>query len=1418
MSILSFRNQVLSISLLCSISLSAQVTMKIDATKRGPAISPYQYGLFFEEINHAGDGGLYAESVRNRSFEDATTPEYWSTTGGGETYALITDSLLNTAQKQALRLTISTASETNLKGIANTGYWGMNFIQDSTYTLSFWAKGSNTGFTGHLFAQLQSSDGSQVYGQATVNGEVSTDKWTRLTATVKATGTVGNGRLAILTSHTGQLFLDVVSLFPYTWKGRANGLRPDLAQLLADTHPRFMRFPGGCYVEGKGSYDNAFQWKRTIGPIETRPGHENNNWGYRSSDGLGFDEYLQLCQDLGAAPLFVVNVGLGHDYTIPVDDIDSLIQNTLDAIEYANGDSTTTWGARRIANGHRDPYGLKFVEIGNENYQVNSSQQSEDYAERYHLFSTAIKAKYPDIITIGNVEAWGTDNPSWRNDHPVDLVDEHYYRSYSWMRNNYGKYDRYSRAIKVYNGEYAANSSGTYGTYGDMNSALGEAVYMLGMERNSDVCRMASFAPIFMNAHDPTWTYDMIHYNASRHFCTPSYYVQKLLSQNLGKQNLLWTESGNYATDSTKVGFGSWNTEVSFDDFNVTDSAGNLLSADDFSGNDSLWTDGTGTWSITGGVKTQSLSAENCTSVNKTILTAPHYIYHVKARKDGGNEGFLLIFKYQDANNYAWWNIGGWGNTKHGIEVCSNGTKSTLASTSGSITTGTWYNLTVEVDCDTVKCYIDGTLSLQAVLPAEKILYQSAQIDEDNGLLYLKVVNPGATGKQLTLNLANLSALSGSVIRYAAQNGTDENTMDTPQHVIPSDEETLPDISHLQIPPYSLNIFKLKVSDIAPEQDSEITAYQEEDADKYGYLYAHMNASKEITNYALSKYGTYFTDLLGSGEVFDTKAFTTTGGMRDAYVMRTQNGKFILAGTDMTSALGWSSNHIIDLMLSNDLVHWDKEIKIDLESDENLKALGIDSADSLTAAWAPEVIYDPVSQKYMVYYAVGFPDRHRIYYSLVSEDLSEVSKPKLLFDPGYDVIDADIVYNALDSQYVMTYKWEGKFHLYQATARQLVPTDVTTGTCQWTVNPNFDIYEDGLGIEAPSVFRPIGSKSWRIAWMRYGGTKAYRIADLDKHCENPTNATTLQGDVEPQHGSFLKLTETEFNYLKTWEAVKTLLPTAQVYFKASQSDSIGQAITLAEAALSESGSFAEEVEAMNRALNALQTVTENYKTYLLLEAEKGHAVDMTLFLVNPQFTDGSSGWTTSSAFTQADGNVAEFWNTSFNFYQVLTDLPNGEYEVGVQSFYRAGTIDNAYAAHTAGTEKLYAQLYANADTVSIVSLYSSDAYTYDPYTYPDNVTEANTAFNTDGQYHNTVKVTLKDGTLKLGICSTGFINSHWCCFDNFTLNYLGNTSGIIQVNLPHPKDTESIYDLQGRHILGTPVHGVYIKGGKKILY
>ena len=1406
-------------------AVQAQVTMTIDATQRGPQIGDHHYGLFFEEINHAGEGGLYAELVKNRNFAEGL--EGWTAYGGAE-LALTTNQLLNAAQANALDINTTGATASNMKGAANTGFWGMNVVKDSTYHLSFYAKG-NASYTDKVFARLLSNDGKTVIGEAKAEGTITPNTWNKLTATIKATGSDKKGQLLLLTGTSGHLYVDVVSLFPYTWKNRKNGLRPDLAQLLADTKPSFLRFPGGCYVEGSGSYDQTFQWKKTIGPIEERPGHPNNNWGYWSSDGLGFDEYLQMCEDLGAAPLFVVNVGLGHGYTFTLEETEALVQDALDAIEYANGDASTTWGAKRVANGHAEPYNLKFIEIGNENYQADANAQSQQYAERYYMFYKAIKEKYPDIITIANVEAWGTDNPSWRNEYPVEIVDEHYYRSHAWMRSNYNKYDYYPRGIKVYNGEYAANAADTYGKYGNMNSALGEAVYMMGMERNSDVCVMASFAPIFTHESNPLWAYDMIHFNSSDNFVTPSYYVQQMMSQNLGKQNLLWTESGNKVTASNdvQVGLGTWQTQVVYDNVEITDLQGNTIAKEDFADGLGQMTPVNGTWAVSDGELVQSATGDNCTAYLNTTITGGQYIYKVRAKKTGGNEGFLIMFNRTGTQDYTWWNLGGWGNTKHGVENCVGGGKTTVATASGSIELDRWYDIEIKVDGSEVTCSLDGKQIHQFTLPIDRALYQSVQIDEQSGELILKVANPNASEQQLNLNVKGMTLGDAKLIRLSSPDGTAENTMDNPDNVKPVEETVAASqLGSITIPAYSLNIYRIKVSDVAADATEVCKAYEEEDTGKYGYLYAHMHTTREITCFALSQNGNYWRDLFDSGEVFDTKKYTTTGGMRDAYVCRSQKGNFLLAGTDMTSSLGWTSNHRMTFMRSNDLVHWDKMVSIDLESEENLKALGLSSADDMTAAWAPQIIFDPVTQKYMAYYSVGFPDRHRIYYSLFDEDLTGWTEPRVLFDPGFDVIDADIVWNDVDQRYQMVFKREGDRALSMAAATTLVPSgDKTTGLCQWTLVDGFGIDEPGQSIEAPSQFRYIGRKTWKLCYQKYSGGYNYRIMDMDEHGQNPTNRTDMVGDVSPQHGSFVKITEREYNYLETWEQVKTKLSQVKTMYEVTADKLYKEAMDKAEATLgTDAGSFEANEKAMGEALQTIENALANgtdYRTFLLEQVKAGKAVDLTPLIVNADFSNGGTGWTqTPGKFTNANGYVAEYWNTNFDFYQTISSLPKGDYEMGVQSFFRMSDINTAVAAHNAGTEQLNAILYANENEKPVMSLYDDTITQYEqsPYSYPDNVTGANTAFNTYGLYTNTLRFTLaKETDLKIGIRKTEWNYSDWCCFDNFTLRFLGDPSSVVSAQRDYNEDGKW-YNLQGLEVVGSNAkRGIYLHNGRKVV-
>ncbi len=526
----------------------AQIRIAVDPTPTGVQISPMLYGIFYEDINHAADGGIYAELIRNRSFEDnAEGPDSWDVVGNA-TMALETEGLLSEVQGHCLRVTTAGEAEA---GVANSGFWGVNAVKGRQYSLSLWIQvTSGSGFTASLRSAnagaSEDQDGAAVpeqtvYASAQLNVDPAVKGWQKVSATLVSSANDPDAVFVLTADGAADFRIDVVSLFPPTYKGRPNGLRPDLAEMLQELHPRFMRFPGGCFVEGQDTPDNAFRWERTVGPIELRPGHWNKNWGYRTSDGLGFHEYLQMAEDLGAEPLYVCNVGIWHGGFTPVEEVRPWVDECLAAIEYANGPVSSKYGAMRAANGHPEPFNLRYIEIGNENNQEDGSPASDRYYERYKVFRDAIAEKYPDIILIGNVANWGKMTPEWRCEEPVDLVDEHDYRSPEWFTSNFEKFDAYSRTRpKVYCGEYAVTHG--YGDLGNLNAALGEAVYMMGIENNSDIVLMASYAPIFVNENDARWKPDMVRFSAGAVMGTPSYYVQKLFADNLGSKVLKVTE------------------------------------------------------------------------------------------------------------------------------------------------------------------------------------------------------------------------------------------------------------------------------------------------------------------------------------------------------------------------------------------------------------------------------------------------------------------------------------------------------------------------------------------------------------------------------------------------------------------------------------------------------------------------------------------------------------------------------------------------------------------------------------------------------------------------------------------------------------------------------------------------------------
>lgn len=812
--------QILVLSLFAiAETMDAQVVINIDTNQRGPMISPTHYGIFYEDINHAADGGLYAELIRNRSFEDDVTPCNWFAEGDAK-IALIQDGLLNKVQHNALNVIVARPGD----GVRNEGFWGINAVKDRTYKLSFWAKSDNR-YKGTITACLLSNSGKSL---GEVDMKVSLSKeWKKYTANITATGNDPKAEFTLTADKPGEFQLDVVSLFPPTFRDRENGMRPDLAQMLADMKPTFMRFPGGCFVEGQESPDNAFRWKRTIGPIEQREGHRNVNWGYRTTDGIGFHEYLQLSEDLGAKPLYVVNVGIWHGGCTPYDQIDEWIHECLDALEYANGDVNTKYGKMRADNGHPEPFNLEYIEIGNENYNFNmddNSDQSDHYPERYIQFYKAIKERYPNVKCIGNVESWATDYPSWRNDYPVDMVDEHYYRNPKWFADRFNMYDEYDRSKhKVYVGEYAVTSN--FGEIGNLNAALGEAVFMMGMENNSDVVVMNSYAPIFVNENDARWRPDMIRFNSSDIMGTPSYYVQQLFANNIGRQvvktDCTYSLTKSQPTDEEKtrpvhVGLASWGTDVVYRDAQLTVGS-QTIDITDYG----KWNKISGNWTATDSEIIQNGNQQAAMVVCPEDIQADKYIFKVKANKTSGLEGFMAMFGYKDPKNYQWFNVGGWSNTQNNVEQSIDGNRVALCKGDRfSVEADRWYDLQVDVDGDSIRCYLDGKLNLSCKSlkgSAMEGVYASTTIDDAAKMMYVKVVNVGDGYADGVINLTDCSvdtvrADELKLIRLSSANGGDENTISNPHNIIPvyagikqGDNNDI----IFSVPAYSVNIIRI---------------------------------------------------------------------------------------------------------------------------------------------------------------------------------------------------------------------------------------------------------------------------------------------------------------------------------------------------------------------------------------------------------------------------------------------------------------------------------------------------------------------------------------------------------------------------------------------------------------------------------
>ncbi|MDR0894006.1 MAG: carbohydrate binding domain-containing protein [Prevotellaceae bacterium] len=515
----------------------------IQSHKPGAPIQPTMYGLFFEDINYAADGGLYAELVKNRSFEFPQHLMGWNSFGN----VTVKDDGPFDRNPHYVRLAYP-GHDQKYTGLDNEGYFGIGVKAGEAYRFSVWARLPEGGTNSSLRIELvdiHSMEEQQAF--ATANLTIDSKEWKKYQLILNPTVTQPKATLRIFLTSKTTVDLEHISLFPVdTWKGHENGLRKDLAQALADVKPGVFRFPGGCIVEGT-DLATRYNWKNSVGPVENRPLNENR-WEYTfphrffpdyyQSYGLGFFEFFQLSEEMGAEPLPVLSCGLAcqfqnntPDAHVPVNDLDSYVQDALDLIEFANGDVTTTWGKLRADMGHPAPFHLKFIAIGNE-------QWGEEYPEHLEPFITAIRKVYPQIQIIGSA---GPNSEGEQFDYlwpemkrlKVDLVDEHFYRPESWFLSQGARYDSYDRkGPKVFAGEYACHGQGK--KWNHFNASLLEAAFMTGLERNADLVHMATYAPLFAHVEGWQWRPDMIWFDNLRSVRTVSYYVQQLYATHAG--------------------------------------------------------------------------------------------------------------------------------------------------------------------------------------------------------------------------------------------------------------------------------------------------------------------------------------------------------------------------------------------------------------------------------------------------------------------------------------------------------------------------------------------------------------------------------------------------------------------------------------------------------------------------------------------------------------------------------------------------------------------------------------------------------------------------------------------------------------------------------------------------------------------
>lgn len=784
------------------------------------------YGVFYEDINHAADGGLYAELVWNRSFanyavgktlaegnEDPRTGRAWRVVvrGGGSCAVTVENAdPLNANNTEYVQLKI--ANPGSGVGVANAGFRGIYVEKGATYDFSFYARRSESHGTPFTIA-IEGADGKPL-GTALI--KKATRDWRKYETSINVSGTDEKARLVVTTEGRGDVCMDMISLLPRkTFKGRKNGLRPDLAQVIADLKPGVFRFPGGCIAHGAG-LANAYRWKDTIGDVAERKGNWNL-WGYHQSYGLGYYEYFLFCEDIGAEPLPVLPVGVSCGFrgfqAAPMEALQPWIDDALDLVEFANGAPGTKWGGVRASMGHPRPFNMKYVCLGNEEHDTR------EFRERLPHFVKALREKHPEIKIIGT-SGLGPGIPLYENmyENRLEISDEHYYEAPQWFIRNRNRFDSFDRdKPKVFVGEYASGGNSLF-------NAVAEAVYLTGIERNADMVPMTAYAPTYARYGFTQWgAANLVWFDHRTVVRTPSYHVQYMFSCNRGDRYL--ENAVTYSPKETRgigpawgrIGVGTWATQAEFDDIKVS-AGGNVLFEESFdAGSAKNWSPSAGTFELRNGAYAQMAGIDGAVSLWSKPVESDEITYSLRARKTGGAEGFLILFGQKDNSRFYWWNIAGWGNSRHGIEKGAGSYimgKESLASRNGKIETGVWYDIRIEIDGKRIKCFLNNELIHDVADENESVLAVSAAEDHDRGEVILKIANTLNVELSAEVRLNGVRSV-GSRARAWVMSGNpgDMNDLDAPDRIIPQTMEVPADKTFTcTVPGCSVQVVRVKVN------------------------------------------------------------------------------------------------------------------------------------------------------------------------------------------------------------------------------------------------------------------------------------------------------------------------------------------------------------------------------------------------------------------------------------------------------------------------------------------------------------------------------------------------------------------------------------------------------------------------------